>query len=198
MLRALNVHFRLGGTENATALANYAARADAPDALRKEALALLTLWPSPPARDRVVGVFRPLAEKSRPANVAVDAVTSHLHELFATTTPVTVQAAALDLVVKLKIAAAMPMLRAAVAARNGEPEAVRTAALKDARWVCRSATGRFRPGRNGLEIPPRAAAGGPARSARACIPKPPWPSSAICWSTVPNRNNAPPMLHSAN
>jgi quinoprotein glucose dehydrogenase len=129
LLRALNVQFRLGGAENATALADYAARAVAPDALRQEALALLALWPAPPARDRIVGVYRPLAEKTRPANVAVDAVTPHLHELFATTAPGPVQAAALELVVKLKITAAMPMLRAAVAA-TAEPEAVRTAALK--------------------------------------------------------------------
>ncbi len=129
MLRALNVQFRLGGAENANALANYAARADAPDALRKEALALLALWPAPPARDRVVGVYRPLAEKTRPASVTVDAVTPHLDELFANTAPGSVQAAALDLVVKLKIAAALPVLRAAVAAA-GEPETIRIAALK--------------------------------------------------------------------
>ncbi|HEY9154169.1 MAG TPA: HEAT repeat domain-containing protein [Opitutaceae bacterium] len=72
MLRAINAHFRLGGEKNATALAQFAVRSDVPEKLRVEALAQLALWGTPPARDRLVGVFRPLPERSgEPAAAAL-------------------------------------------------------------------------------------------------------------------------------
>jgi len=69
--RILNANFRLGGAEHAQRLAQFAA-SDAPEALRVEALELLALWPKPPGRDRVVGLWRPLP--SREGGVAAAAL----------------------------------------------------------------------------------------------------------------------------
>lgn len=62
--RALNANFRLGQRENATALANFAARAEAPEALRVEALAMLADWEKPSGRDQIVGLWRPIEPRS--------------------------------------------------------------------------------------------------------------------------------------
>jgi quinoprotein glucose dehydrogenase len=72
MRRAMNARFRLGGIENAKTLASFAADENAPEALRVEALELLALWPNPPGRDRVVGLWRPLP--SRDGRLAADAL----------------------------------------------------------------------------------------------------------------------------
>jgi quinoprotein glucose dehydrogenase len=95
MLRAINAQFRSGKPENAEALATYAARADVPDTLRAEALAQLALWPRPPARDRLVGIFRPLPEKTRDAAVSRAALARVLPALLAVGVPEDVQLAAL-------------------------------------------------------------------------------------------------------
>jgi quinoprotein glucose dehydrogenase len=72
MLRVLNAHFRLGRPEHATQLADWATRPDVPAALRVEALTHLAQWGQPPARDRLVGVFRPLeARDAAPAVAAL-------------------------------------------------------------------------------------------------------------------------------
>src|SRR5437660_10778043 len=63
--RALNANFRLGQRENASALASFAANDSFPETLRVEALELLSLWAKPPARDRVVGLYRPLPPRDR-------------------------------------------------------------------------------------------------------------------------------------
>lgn len=128
MLRVLNANFRLGTSENATALAAFAAR-DGSAVLRKEALALLALWPAPPARDRIVGVFRPLAETTRPVDAAQSALAPKLADIFAAHTPDMVQVSAIDAVVGLKIASAYPALHAAVA-DAAQSSSVRVAALK--------------------------------------------------------------------
>ncbi len=128
MLRALNATFRLGGDAHAAALAAFAA-SDASPVLRQEALALLALWPAPPARDRIVGVYRPLADKSRPAENVAAVLAPRLGGLFAAHTPDTVQSAALDAIVSLKLTAALPAVRAVVA-DAAESTSVRTAALK--------------------------------------------------------------------
>lgn len=75
MLRVLNANFRGGKQENALALANYAAAEEAPVGLRTEALILLEQWPKPAARDRIVGVFRPIAPRdAKPAIAALKPV----------------------------------------------------------------------------------------------------------------------------
>ena len=128
MLRVLNANFRRGTAENAAALATYAARETAP-VLRKEALNLLALWPKPPARDRLVGVYRPLADKTRPADVAIAALLPKLADILKAQTPDMVQTAAIDAIATLKIKPAAPALHAVVA-DTAEPASVRVAALK--------------------------------------------------------------------
>jgi quinoprotein glucose dehydrogenase len=80
VLRVLNAHFRLGTRQSALALAAYAAKPSAPTAMRLEALELLALWGSPPSRDRVLGMWRPLAP--RPAEAAAEALRLHLGGVF--------------------------------------------------------------------------------------------------------------------
>lgn len=128
-LRALNAHFRLGTPAGAATLAAFAASGGAPTALRQEALALLALWPKPPARDRLVGVYRPLAEKTRDGTVAARALLPHLESLFAAHTPDSVQLAALGAITSLPLREAAPALHAMVADR-AQSGSVRTAALQ--------------------------------------------------------------------
>ena len=65
--RVLNANFRLGGKENAEAVAAFAARADVSETLRIEALHELADWAKPSGRDRVMGVWRPLEPRRRTA-----------------------------------------------------------------------------------------------------------------------------------
>ena len=77
--RALNANFRLGHATNALALAAFAARGDAPEPLRIEALELLGLWAKPPARDHFMGLYRPLPEREgKPAADALRPVLASL------------------------------------------------------------------------------------------------------------------------
>ena len=59
--RVLNANFHLGTSASAKALATFAARADAPENMRVESLEELADWPQPSGRDRVVGLWRPVA-----------------------------------------------------------------------------------------------------------------------------------------
>ncbi len=73
-LRAINSNYRTGTAETAKALAEFAAD-EAAEPLRIEALRALETWPKPPQRDRVAGVFRPLAERNAaPASLTLKAV----------------------------------------------------------------------------------------------------------------------------
>ncbi|HYP17755.1 MAG TPA: hypothetical protein VEQ65_11140, partial [Opitutus sp.] len=129
MLRAINANFRLGQPENANALAAYAGLADAPELLRAEALAQLAQWPKPPARDRVVGVFRPLAEGQRDAAVARDAVVGVASQLLTAGTSEEVQEAAIDAIQSLEVRNAAELL-AGVMRDSSQPETTRAAALR--------------------------------------------------------------------
>jgi quinoprotein glucose dehydrogenase len=129
MYRVLNAQFRLGQPENAAALAAYAANAQAPEKLRAEAITQLALWPTPPARDRVVGIFRPLAEKTRDASVAVKALLPILPGLLDAKASTVVQAAALKAVESLEIKSASDTLFAVVKDTQ-QPAANRAAALR--------------------------------------------------------------------
>ncbi len=137
-LRAINAHFRLGAPANAAVLAQFAARADVSAALRAEALAQLALWPKPPQRDRLVGVFRPLAPAARDRAVAADALRPHLAGLLAASSPAAVQTATLAAMQALEIAGATEALFATVK-NDALPAETRAAALvtldkiKDAR-----------------------------------------------------------------
>ncbi|HWA84738.1 MAG TPA: HEAT repeat domain-containing protein [Opitutus sp.] len=129
MLRAINANFRLGGADNATALANYAARGDAPEALRAEALTQLSLWPKPPARDRVVGVFRPLSEKTRDAAPPRVALARVVPALLTAATPESVGVATAEAVAALEVRDAGGSLMASVR-DSAQPSATRAAALE--------------------------------------------------------------------
>ena len=78
--RELNANFRLGKPEHAEAIAKYAARKDAPDNLRIEALDMLASWAKPSPRDRVLGSWRPLAD--RDGSVAAAALRMQLAPIF--------------------------------------------------------------------------------------------------------------------
>ncbi len=131
LFRVLNAHFRLGQPANAAALARYAARTDAPAKMRAEAIAQLALWPTPPQRDRIVGVYRPLADKTRDRAIAVHALEAVLPGLLASTTPAVVETAALKVLQDLEIAGAANTLFTMVAdaAQSGETRAAALNAL---------------------------------------------------------------------
>ena len=112
--RVINAHFRAGKPEDALALAKYAARTDAPEKGRAEALAQLAQWPTPLQRDRLVGIYRPLPEKTRDRGVVVKALQPVLPGLLSPSAPSLVQTAALDALQQLKIAGASDALFAAV------------------------------------------------------------------------------------
>lgn len=62
--RVLNARFCLGRDEDASAIAQVAADKSALEVIRIEALALLADWPAPSPVDRVLGDWRPRAERS--------------------------------------------------------------------------------------------------------------------------------------
>jgi len=92
LYRALNAHFRLGKSENATALADFAARPEAPEVLRILALKMLGSWKDPPRRDFVTGLTQSLAQ--RDAAVAASAMQAKLGAIFAGSPGVQKEAAA--------------------------------------------------------------------------------------------------------
>jgi quinoprotein glucose dehydrogenase len=79
--RALNASFRLGKPENAAAVAAFAARSDAPEKLRIEAVKMLGDWAKPSNRDRITGLWQPLSP--RDPKIATEALRTKLGGLFA-------------------------------------------------------------------------------------------------------------------
>jgi quinoprotein glucose dehydrogenase len=77
--RVLNANFREGELANAQAVTEFALRSNGPLALRQEAVRELTDWDNPSGRDRVMGLWRPLA--TRPG-VAAKALTGKTADLF--------------------------------------------------------------------------------------------------------------------
>ncbi|HWG45196.1 MAG TPA: PVC-type heme-binding CxxCH protein [Gemmataceae bacterium] len=146
VIRALNTHFRLGQPENAAALAAFAARPDATEKMRVEALKLLGLWAKPPRRDRVTGLTQNLG--TRDARVAVAALKQSLGGLFAGPNAVRQEAAkvaaglgikevgpvlfALASDAKRPAAMRVEVLRALETLRDGSLDKAMRAALHDA------------------------------------------------------------------
>lgn len=58
--RVIAANYRLGGAEQAEALARIAQRGDVPNDARADALNLLAAWEHPSGRDHVVGLWRPI------------------------------------------------------------------------------------------------------------------------------------------
>jgi quinoprotein glucose dehydrogenase len=77
--RVVNANYRVGGTNNALALAAFAATSKAPQAIREESLTLLGEWGAPSGRDRITGLWRPLPRRS--PEVAAAALQPHLTAL---------------------------------------------------------------------------------------------------------------------
>jgi quinoprotein glucose dehydrogenase len=125
VLRALNAHFRLGKSENAVSVAAFAARADAPEKIRVEALKLLGKWANPPRRDQVTGLTQNLG--TRDPQIAVDAIKASLGGIFAGPNAVRQEAA--------KVAAALGIKEVGpvlfeLAADGKRPGAMRAEALR--------------------------------------------------------------------
>lgn len=78
-VRVLNANFRLGDAASAKRLATYAG-GSADESLREVALKMLAAWGNPPARDYVVGIYRPLPkrEAAPAAQALADAATQLL------------------------------------------------------------------------------------------------------------------------
>ncbi len=124
--RVLNANFRLGGPEHAAAVAEAAARSDLPEAARVMALEMLGEWASPSGRDRVVGLWRPIAPRS--GKPAADALRPRLTALVATA-PEAVMTAAVAAIAKTGVKEAGAPL-AALAADGKKPDKTRAEALK--------------------------------------------------------------------
>jgi quinoprotein glucose dehydrogenase len=134
VLRAINANYRgptgavVAGQPPAVKLVGYALNPKAAPEMRVEALNQLALWGKPPARDRVVGVYRPMA--ARGPEEAVSALSgAAVAHLLDSGVPESVQLAALDAVGSLGLSSANATLAATVS-NDKAPEAVRVAALK--------------------------------------------------------------------
>jgi quinoprotein glucose dehydrogenase len=95
--RALNANFRLGGAENAKAVATFASMNEADEAMRIEALAMLAEWDAPRGIDRVVGTWHPLPK--RDTAIARNASAPLIGQIVKSS-PDTVRIAAIDLLKK--------------------------------------------------------------------------------------------------
>jgi quinoprotein glucose dehydrogenase len=121
--RVLDAAYRSG---DAAGLASYAADAAHPQPLRVEALSLLSMWAKPPARDRVIGLYRPLPPRdAQPAVAALaKALPNLLDPKFAT-----VASAAIEAAISLKVTGGGPALLAFLGDAKA-PAKVRAQALK--------------------------------------------------------------------
>jgi quinoprotein glucose dehydrogenase len=131
--RVLNANLHLGTAENAKALAAFAARNGAGEAMRGEALEELADWVHPSGRDRVVGLWRPVAA-SRPREAAADALQPLLGSLLESS-PLTVQLTAIRTVKSLMMTTAAGVLSSTLtnskAASDVQVEALRALAVID-------------------------------------------------------------------
>ena len=105
--RAVNANYRLGTAEGAKRLATFAARDDAPEAVRVEALHDLGEWEKPPGRDRISDQWRPL-EPRDPA--IAKAAAKDIVVQIAKDAPDTVRIAATKLMAKLGLGNAGDLL----------------------------------------------------------------------------------------
>lgn len=118
LLRVVNANFRVGTPEAARRLASLAQNRDLPELIRTEALFALGTWAAPAARDRIVGVFRPLpAREPEPAREALAPV---FPTLAATDRPrEAILVAAAEAVARLDLTPSIPILAELV--RNESP-----------------------------------------------------------------------------
>ncbi|MEO8428858.1 MAG: PVC-type heme-binding CxxCH protein, partial [Verrucomicrobiota bacterium] len=131
--RVLNANLRQGTVESATALARFAARSSAPEAMRADALEQLGDWPRPSGRDRVVGLWRPIVAK-RDGKIPADALQPVLAEVLRGS-PDSVRVAAARTAAQLIMKESAPLLYELVSnstlAGEVRVEAVRSLAALD-------------------------------------------------------------------
>lgn len=125
--RALNAHYLLGKRENASTLAAYATRSDAPESLRALAVRMLGEWATPPRRDYITGLTQALPPRPREDAVSALAPGDTLSTL--AHGPKAVRAEFVAAVSKLELKEAGPTLAGMVTDEKGAPE-VRVEALK--------------------------------------------------------------------
>ncbi len=123
--RAVSANLRVGGDADAERLAAYAARTDAPAAMRAEAIAALGVWAEPSTLDRVDGAY--LGPVQRPANAARKAV-APLTETLLADASAEVREAAVVAAARLDVDGMDALL--ADRLNMDDAEKVRTAALK--------------------------------------------------------------------
>ena len=128
LYRAINANFRLGQRAHAAALAKFAARTDVSAKLRTEAVTQLGDWPKPAARDRIVGIYRPVIAPGRVVDAARDALGSVLPALLDAAAPAALRTATIGAVEKLRIASAADALYA-VLRDEAQPVGNRASAL---------------------------------------------------------------------
>jgi quinoprotein glucose dehydrogenase len=112
--RVLNANFRLGASEHAEQLAAYAAHADAPSAMRVEALSMLQEWSKPAPRDRVLGRWSPLSP--REPDAAANALRVRIANILAG--PNDVRDAAIAAATQLEIREIVPTLKSLLTTKN--------------------------------------------------------------------------------
>jgi quinoprotein glucose dehydrogenase len=128
--RVLNANFRLGGGENAAAVARAAGAEELPEAVRVEALQELADWARPSGRDRVLGAWRPLAPRG--AEAAAAALQPPLPRILAAA-PNAVRAAAVETAARLSMRSAGEDLHRILASGRepgADSQGVRAAALR--------------------------------------------------------------------
>ena len=114
--RAMNANYRSGQVNNALKVvavaAGWSMQPEITDGLRLEALDMLGDWGTPSNRDRVLGAWRPIAERG--AEDAILAARTDLFPIFSMSSRLpfsdTVQCKAIETIGKLKIADDRPML----------------------------------------------------------------------------------------
>ena len=116
--RVLNANFRLGTQDHADAIAAYASRPVAPIAMRLEAIEMLKAWASPDPRDRVLGDYRPIADRS--VELAKLALAKSLPSILQNSDEV--REAAVSVAADYGMPEVTPFLEQRVADRNLRPE----------------------------------------------------------------------------
>ncbi len=126
LLRVVNANFRTGSPQAAQRLASMARDTGLPERIRTEALVALGTWEKPPARDRLIGIHRPLP--ARPAGPAVEALNSAVAGLLLEDAAEAVQVATVEALARLGLTNSIPALEALVR-RPSAPSKARAAAL---------------------------------------------------------------------
>jgi quinoprotein glucose dehydrogenase len=123
--RAISANVRIGTAESVRRLAAYAARADAPEPLRVEAMAAAGSWPAPSVLDRVDGTYRGVERRDpQLARAALEPVLAPVLR----DGPVALRVATVEAAARVRLQTAEPVLLDLLR-RDPAPE-VRTAALR--------------------------------------------------------------------